>query len=87
MGKKKIAVQKRKKIEDKKIKRKNELRRKDVKDDIINILLLMSNYTPKTKFGDYFSFYYKCFIVVFMLFLVFYFSSIIPFDRDAAVGY
>lgn len=85
MGEKKLS-KKGKKTEDKKNNRRNELRKKDVKDDIINILLLMSNYTPKTKFGDYFSFYYKCFIVVFMLFIVFYFSSIIPFDRDAAVG-
>ncbi|MBQ6725404.1 MAG: hypothetical protein IJQ89_02400 [Bacteroidales bacterium] len=86
MGEKKLS-KKGKKTEDKKNNRRNELRKKDVKDDIINILLLMSNYTPKTKFGDYFSFYYKCFIVVFMLFIVFYFSSIIPFDRDAAVGW
>ena len=86
MGEKKLS-KKGKKTEYKKNNRRNELRKKDVKDDIINILLLMSNYTPKTKFGDYFSFYYKCFIVVFMLFIVFYFSSIIPFDRDAAVGW
>ena len=61
-------------------KRKN----KKILKDIFNIIFY-GNYTPTTKFGDYFSFFFNSLFIIIFLFLVFYVVSIIPFDRDAAV--